>query len=380
MRIICKYVFFNVIYKEYLIKVYKDLTINGEIHVTLKDFLKINKGRINMKSNAYIISGFLGAGKTMLIEKIIKESLYNKDIVIIENEFGEVSIDVSILSKNEVKIKEISSGCICCSVAYDFVNAIKEVYEKFKPEIIIIEPSGVAKLSEILSLCKEEELHQIINVHSVITVVDAIKFKLYIDNFSEFYKNQIINAKTIVLSRTQNILKDQLKETVKTIKILNNKAEVFIKPWSEIKAERIIYLNNEEKDKIEPKKIELTKNKIITKGISLNGINTTRLKVKSKPNHKAKEVFQTFSIKNAPSYSENQLIKILVQLKDESKYGDILRAKGILITKEEEHIRFDYVLDEIKIEKIEDKNKGRLCIIGRNINKENLKKLFSYKE
>ena len=142
-----------------------------------------------MKTKIDIISGFLGAGKTTLIKKLLEEKLHSEKLVIIENEFGEIGIDGSLLKKSNVKIKEINSGCICCTLVGEFEKAIEEVVTKYKPDRIIIEPSGVGKLSDIIKACDTPKLKNLITINMIITVVDVIKYELYIDNFGEFFEN-----------------------------------------------------------------------------------------------------------------------------------------------------------------------------------------------
>lgn len=312
-----------------------------------------------MKTKVDIISGFLGAGKTMLIKKLIKENFIKENIVIIENEFGEVGIDGSILAKSKINIKEINSGCICCSVSGNFVQAIKEMCIKYNPERIIIEPSGVGKLSEILSVINQPEVKNIVTLNTVITVVDVSRFHMYIKNFSEFYKNQITNGKTIVLSRSQNLSKEELADIMEKINKLNREAIIISTPWDEIKGDKII--NAAEKEKID---------------LELEKVNLNKGRFKLGNNHSASEVFQTFGMETPKIYNKEKLASILRELKDEEKYGKVLRAKGILQENKVEWVQFDYVPNEIQIQKIEADYTGRLCVIGSNLNKENLKKLF----
>lgn len=311
-----------------------------------------------MKTKVDIISGFLGAGKTLLIKKLIKESFKRENIVIIENEFGEVGIDGAVLAKSNINIKEINSGCICCSVSGNFVQAIQEMCQKYNPQRIIIEPSGVGKLSEILTVIKGEELKNIIKPNMIITVVDATKFDMYVKNFSEFYKNQIVNGKTIILSRSQNLPKEELAQVMEKVNKLNNNSTIISTPWDEIKGEKIIHAAEEEKQDRELKKVDLNKG---------------RFKL---GNSLASDVFQSIGMETPKIYSKDKLVSILKELKDEGKYGKVLRAKGILQENKTEWIQFDYVPDEMEIQKIEADYAGRLCIIGSNLNKQNLRKLF----
>lgn len=164
-----------------------------------------------------IISGFLGAGKTTLIKKLLTEKLRNEKLVIIENEFGEIGIDGSILKSSNVEVREINSGCICCTLVGDFGKAIEEVILKYKPDRIIIEPSGVGKLSDVIKACETPNLKEVLTINMLIAVVDALKYQIYISNFGEFFENQIKHAKTIVLSRTQKTGNNKLETIVSSI-------------------------------------------------------------------------------------------------------------------------------------------------------------------
>ena len=165
-----------------------------------------------MSVKVEIFSGFLGAGKTQLIKKLIEEGYYKDRIAIIENEFGEVSIDGEILSRTNTLVKEINAGCICCQVTGDFKESIKDVVENCNVDRLIVEPTGVAKLSDLKNTFEEKDLKEIAQIEKIITVVDSEKFNIYLKNFKNFFVNQIKNANLIVLSRTQNIEENQLKK------------------------------------------------------------------------------------------------------------------------------------------------------------------------
>ena len=173
-----------------------------------------------------IFSGFLGAGKTYLIKKLIENNIYNESVAIIENEFGEVSIDALVLEDTNIKIKEINSGCICCEVTGDFKEAVLEVINNYHVERIIIEPSGVAKLSDILKVFKEKELKNTVKVDNVITVIDPNKFDLYINNFKDFYKDQIVNAKNIVISRSEKAKEELILDVKGKIRKINSSIKI----------------------------------------------------------------------------------------------------------------------------------------------------------
>lgn len=323
-----------------------------------------------MKTKVDIFSGFLGAGKTMLIKKLIREKLKEEQIFIIENEFGQISIDSKILKECDVLIKEINAGCICCTVSGDFKKAIKEIIKEYHPERIIIEPSGVAKLSEILDLFNDESFKEHIELNMLITVVDALKFNLYIKNFSEFYKNQIIKGKTIILSRTQLLSKEDVDRIVEEIEKLNPKAKIISDNWDNLDGDFIVNLGEEKE--LEENKEKYLKNNNILKTFKVKGV------LRKKKLHNANESFETLCKRFNKEFSEDKLIKILESLDDENIFGRILRAKGIVKLNNKRWVQFDYVPKEIKFRETKNDSINSICIIGSNINKEALKNLFDF--
>ena len=187
-----------------------------------------------------IISGFLGAGKTTLIAKLLKEGLAGEQVVLIENEFGEIGIDGGFLKESGVEIREMNSGCICCSLVGDFGTSLKEVVEKYHPDRIIIEPSGVGKLSDVIKAVKDLHIENEIKLNSASTVADASKCKVYMKNFGEFFNNQIEHAGTIILSRTQNISAEKLNKAIELIRQLNPNAHIITTPWDDIEGAQIL--------------------------------------------------------------------------------------------------------------------------------------------
>ena len=187
-----------------------------------------------------IISGFLGAGKTTLIKKLIKESLGNEKLVLIENEFGEIGIDGGFLKEAGVEVTEMNSGCICCSLVGDFATALKEVLTTYQPDRVIIEPSGVGKLSDVIKAVQGVNEDVEIYLNSTTAVVDATKAAMYMKNFGEFFNNQIESAKTIVLSRTQNMTMEKLDKCVQTIKEHNENAVIITTPWESLEGAQIL--------------------------------------------------------------------------------------------------------------------------------------------
>lgn len=324
-----------------------------------------------MRVKVDIFSGFLGAGKTMLIKKLISENLNNESIAIIENEFGEVGIDGTILRKSNIEVKEINAGCICCTIAGDFKKAILEVINKFNTKRIIIEPSGVGKLSEILNVCKDKELKDKIEINMIITVVDVLKYDMYISNFAEFYSNQIINAKTIMLSRTQKASSNIIEKVTTAIRKLNNKANIITTPWDKLSAERIIAAAEQNLKNSLEGEVNLLKKSMSNSSFQLK----TRTN-----NHYANEVFETWGVETPKRFCKLSLENILNRLRDSKLYGTVLRAKGIIQTGEEEWMQFDYVPEEIQMKNTKPDYSGRLCIIGSNLNRNNIKNLFGFNE
>jgi G3E family GTPase len=296
-----------------------------------------------MDTKIGIISGFLGAGKTTLIQKLLKETLSNKKVVLIENEFGEVGIDGKILKQTGVRIREINSGCICCTLAGDFSNALQEVIHKYNPDQILIEPSGVGKLSDILPPCLEKA-----EINFCITVVNALKYKMYAKNFSEFFFDQIQNANTIFLSRTQKAESNQLQNVAKSIRQHNPNAVILTTPWEQISANRMME-------------------------IAENGIPLLIDKEELHKHHHADDIFEVWSMETPNLFSLDLLESALQSL---PKYGNILRAKGLVPLRNGNWCQFDYVPDEKNIQKAEPDFTGRICVIGESLDMPGLSALF----
>jgi len=315
-----------------------------------------------------IFSGFLGAGKTTLIKKLIDENFIKEKVAIIENEFGEVGIDGSILRKSNMQVKEINAGCICCTINQDFKEAVGEVIDKFNPSRIIIEPSGVGKLSEILKSLNSADLKSKIKLNMIIAVVDALKYKIYISNFDEFYKNQIVNSNAIILSRTQAAKTSQIEEVMRDITKINPKAAIITTPWDKISSSKIVEVSQMNRKIPVEEQVNLIK--------MPEKMTFLREKKDNHHDHHADEIFSTWGIETAKVFNKKNLIENLHHINKNKNYGIVLRAKGIVQVDKNQWIQFDYVPDEFKVVTTTPDYTGRLCIIGSNLNKKDIKELF----
>lgn len=315
-----------------------------------------------MSVKVEIFSGFLGAGKTQLIKKLIEEGYYKEHIAIIENEFGEVSIDGAILKRTNTLVKEINAGCICCQVTGDFKESIIDVVDNCNVDRLLVEPTGVAKLSDIKKVFNEKELKDIAVVEKAITVVDSEKFDLYLANFKTFFVNQIKNADIIILSRTQNISNDEIKRLQDEISKINSKAIIVSRAWKNVKAEELVpkmFLTKE---------IDDIKDKLAFRKGNLNSTF-----IKKEKNDES--TFESFALKIDRNVSKEELLSKFNFIKNSFEFGEIIRAKGIVNTKNGKE-QFDYTLSEINMEKIAYRGETVISFIGTNLNKDKIKKFF----
>ena len=371
-----------------------------------------------------IISGFLGEGKTTLIKKLLSEALKGQQVVLIENEFGEIGIDGGFLKDAGVNITEMNSGCICCSLVGDFGTALKDVITKFNPDRIIIEPSGVGKLSDVIKAVQGVAEDAPIELNSLVTVADANKCKMYMKNFGEFYNNQVESAHTIVLSRTQNMKQDKLEACVAMIREHNKDAAVITTPWDELTGEQLLAA--------------------MEKPVSLADMVMAEEEIcpvcgghhdhdhddhdhehehehhhdhddhdhehehhhdhddhdhehehhhdhdhddhcgcghdhdhDHHHHHHADEVFTSWGKETPRKYTKEEVETILKALSaDNNEYGIILRAKGMLPSQDGTWIYFDMVPEEYEIREGQPEYTGRLCVIGSKIDEAKLEKLF----
>lgn len=368
-----------------------------------------------------IVSGFLGAGKTTFIQKMLKDVLHKEKVVLIENEFGEIGIDGGFLKEAGVEIREMNSGCICCSLVGDFGTALKEVIATYTPERVLIEPSGVGKLSDVIKavadLNQDAEMADV-KLNSAVAVVDVSKCKMYIKNFGEFFINQIENAGTIVLSRTQNVSEDKVQTAVELLRQHNEKATIITTPWDSIDGAKILETMEAGKSLEEELMEEMKKHhhehhhhdhgedcdcgchdhhehhehdhheghehhhhdhdhhehhdhdhgEECTCGCHDHDGHHHH--------HHADEVFASWGFETPKSYTKDEIADILDALEDAGKYGFVLRAKGMVPDKDGGFIYFDYVPDEKNIRNGSPEVTGKICVIGSKISEDNLKALF----
>ena len=375
-----------------------------------------------------IVSGFLGAGKTTLIKKLLAEAFQGEKLVLIENEFGEISIDGGFLKDSGVQISEMSSGCICCSLVGDFNKALKEVHEQFHPDRILIEPSGVGKLSDVI-VAVENTVKDVpdMKLNSFVTVADATKVKIYMKNFGEFYNNQIESAGTIILSRTQKLSQEKLEAAVALLREKNPNAAILTTPWDVLDGETIL-------SAIE--KVSLA-DELLARMQAEHAADEAEHEHHHHHDHDddhdhcchhhhdddddddhehchhhdddddhdheehehhhhhhdgeecddphcgchhhhhhADEVFTSWGVETVKTFTEGDLARILSAL-DSGEYGAILRAKGIVPAADGgQWLHFDFVPEEHQVRRGPADYTGRLCVIGAELKEAKLAELF----
>lgn len=347
-----------------------------------------------------IISGFLGAGKTTLIKKLIKESLSDEQIVIIENEFGEIGIDGGFLKDAGITVTEMNSGCICCSLSGDFSKALAKVITEYSPDRIIIEPSGVGKLSDVITAVKTVASDKI-TLNSFSTVADAGRFKIYHKNFGEFFDNQIESAKTIILSHTNGISDEKMDFCLSVIKELNPDALVSTTEWDKLTGDQLLNAiesgsasfadslisdseNEHHHEHGEKHDHEHCHNHEHHHEYDENHEHhhehddncTCGCHDHDHHHHHADEIFTSWGTQTSRKFGKDELSNILNMLTESNKYGDILRAKGIVLSDDGQWLHFDYVPGEPEIRSGGADITGRVCVIGAKINEKELEKLF----
>ena len=335
-----------------------------------------------------IISGFLGAGKTTLIKQLFKAGFSGEKVVLIENEFGEIGIDGTFLKEAGIDIKEINSGCICCSLVGDFSKSMEEVINKFNPDRIIIEPSGVGKLSDIIKAVENLQLGLVLNI--VATVVDGSKCKIYMKNFGEFFNNQVEDAKSIIISKVENLEDEKIIEVYNLVKNKNPHANIILANLPHTDEKKLLEV--------------LEKNALITEQMKENleqehchhhhdeeheccchhhdedHEHCCHHHDEKGHHHDADEIFVSYGFESVRAYSKEELTHILDALKDENVCGLVLRAKGILRASDNDNwYYFDYVSGDYQINEGKEDFIGRFVVIGSKLNKENIEKIILIK-
>ena len=323
-----------------------------------------------------IISGFLGAGKTTFIKKMIDEVFKGEKIVLIENEFGEVGIDGGFLKDAGIEITEMNSGCICCSLVGDFGKNLNEVIEKFHPDRILIEPSGVGKLSDVMKSVMDIEKEQDVKLNGLVTVVNALKASKQMKAFGEFFNNQIEYATTVVLSRTQKASEAQLELCVKQIQELNAKAAIITTPWDEIKGEQILKVI-EGQDTMEAELLAEAHHREEEEHEHHHDHDEEcSCGCGHHHHHHADEVFTSWGKETAHKYTEEELDYLLKALSETDAYGTILRSKGIIQMTDGKWKQFDLVPQEYEVRDGNADYAGRMVVIGTDLKEDELAKLF----
>lgn len=327
-----------------------------------------------------IVSGFLGAGKTTLIKKLLKEGFQNEQVVLIENEFGEIGIDGGFLKEAGIEIREMNSGCICCSLVGDFGASLKEVVEKYNPDRIIIEPSGVGKLSDVIKAVQGVQKEVDIALNSYTTVVDAKKCRMYMRNFGEFFNNQVEYAGAIIMSRTDIVDEKKVQEAMELLRSINKKAAIITTPIEKLSGEKLVEVMEHPVSLEE----EMMEEEVCPECGHVHEHHHEHHHHDEHEcgcghdhhHHHADEVFTSWGKETIRKYTKEELTGILDSLSGSEEYGVILRAKGMLPCEDGTWIYFDMVPEETEIREGAPEYTGRLCVIGSKLNEEKLAQLF----
>ena len=324
-----------------------------------------------------IISGFLGAGKTTFIKKMLEDVFKGEKIVLIENEFGEVGIDGGFLKDSGIEITEMNSGCICCSLVGDFGKNLREVIERFHPDRILIEPSGVGKLSDVMKSVKDVEEEQDVKLNGRITVVNTLKATKQMKAFGEFFNNQIEYATVVVLSRTQNAKPEQTEVVVKAVQEKNPEAAIITTPWNEIDGKQIYKVIEEKKSLEEELMEEHHHDHDHDHGEDCTcGCHDHDHDHEHHHHHHADDVFTSWGTETPHVFKKETIENALKAFCETEDYGVILRAKGIVPSEDGTWIYFDMIDGEYELRTGEPDYTGRLCVIGTNVEENKLRELF----
>ena len=344
-----------------------------------------------------IFSGFLGAGKTTLIKKLISEGYETKNIVLIENEFGEIGVDTGFLRESGIKINEMVAGCICCTLVGDFGKALNEVVEQYDPDRILIEPSGVGKLSDVI-IAVQDLQNDKIELNGFTTVVDAKRYKMYMENFGEFFANQVEHASSIFLSHQQGMSSAELDEVVKDIRTLNKTAQVVTTDWDQLSGAKMLEVMESDKtlhaelDKLRAEAYEELEAHEHEHGHDDDDEHEHHHHHHHHHHddddddehehehhhhhhhgHDADEVFDEVGAQTSNKYTKAELEDIIDSL---DECGEVLRAKGIVENADGGWLEFDYVPGEGEVRETEAEATGMVAVIGTRLNKEKLNELF----
>ena len=342
-----------------------------------------------------IISGFLGAGKTTFIKQLLKEAISGEKVVLIENEFGQIGIDGGFLKDAGIEIREMNSGCICCSLVGDFGRSLEEVLTKYQPDRVIIEPSGVGKLSDVMNAVKNVASEIEVMLNSAVTVVDVNKCRMYMKNFGEFFNNQIENAGTIVLSRTDVADPKKVQGAVEMLRQHNAKATIVTTPCSELTGAQLLEMIEQEDDMAEELMKEAREHMHEHHHHHDHDDHDEDEHEHHHHDHEdgetcscghhhhhhhhghdADEVFMSVGVETANRYEQDEVKAMLDKLSDEEEYGTVLRAKGVLQNAAGDWFQFDYVPGESQFRPGTPDYTGRLCVIGAHIDEKALRELF----
>lgn len=321
-----------------------------------------------------IISGFLGAGKTTFIKLLIENVFAGEKLVLIENEFGEIGIDGGFLKDAGIKITEMNSGCICCTLVGDFSKALRKVIEEYHPDRVLIEPSGVGKLSDVSKAIEHVKKEADIEIEGRITIVDGKKAKLYLKNFGEFFKDQVAYANTIVVSRTQMMEDHSIEECVKMLREENKEASIISTSWDKLSKEAIEHAlspNTQLEGIFEEEKCPVCSHEHHHEGACGCGHEHHH-----HHHHHADEIFTSWGQETAHKYTEEELDFLLKALSETEGYGTILRAKGIVEMENGSWKQFDLVPQEYEVRESTADYTGRLCVIGTDLKEDELTELF----
>lgn len=352
-----------------------------------------------------IISGFLGAGKTTLIKKLLSEAFTGEQVVLIENEFGEIGIDGGFLKESGIEIREMNSGCICCSLVGDFGKSLREVVDTYHPDRILIEPSGVGKLSDVIRAVQDVQAEIDAELNSFTTVVDVTKCRIYRKNFGEFFSNQIEYAGAVILSRTDKAKPEKIEESVALLRELNAKAPFITTPITQLPGKKILETMESSKS-LEEELLD----EIICPECGHHheegeccGHDHDHEEHEHHHDHEhgehehhhdhseccghdhhhdhaghhhADDVFTSWGHETIHTYTKEQISNILKELESDSSYGNVLRAKGMVAGADGEWIYFDMVPEEHEVRTGAPEYTGRICVIGAELNEEKLAELF----